>query len=241
MPKCRSQRMEGSSVAKVRVLLADDHVLFRKGIAALLAGQDGLEVVGEAGDGREAVDKAIDLLPDVVLMDMQMPVWDGVKATKLITEKLPRCRVLMLTVSDEEPSLFDAVKAGAHGYLLKNVRPEVLIDSITSIVRGEAPLSGTVAARLLSEFAKAWPGAAEPPVDARLSSREHEILTLVVSGASNREISRQLVITEGTVKNHLHNILDKLHVRNRAEATAYAVREGIVAAVRPKDGEGPRQ
>ncbi len=240
MPRCRYQSMEESHVTKVRVLLVDDHILFRKGIAALLAGHQEVEIVGEAEDGREAVEKAIALTPDVVLMDIQMPVCDGVKATKLISEKLPRCRVLMLTVSDEEPSLFDAVKAGAHGYLLKNVRPEVLSEAITSIVRGEAPLSGTVAARLLSEFAKAWPGAVEPPADARLSSREQEILTLVVSGASNREISRQLVITEGTVKNHLHNILDKLHVRNRAEATAYAVREGLVANGKPKDADGPR-
>lgn len=240
MPRCRSQSMEDLHVTKVRVLLADDHVLFRKGIAALLAGHQDVEVVGEAEDGREAVDKAIALTPDVVLMDIHMPVCDGVTATKLIAEKLPLCKVLMLTVSDEEPSLFDAVKAGAHGYLLKNVRPEVLSESIKNIVRGEAPLSGTVAARLLSEFAKAWPGAVEPPPDARLSSREHEILALVVSGASNREISRQLVITEGTVKNHLHNILDKLHVRNRAEATAYAVREGLVATGKPKDVDGSR-
>jgi len=213
----------------VRVLLVDDHILFRRGLAALMAGREGVEVVGEAGDGYEALEKALSLRPDVVLMDIQMPLCDGVQATRLIRGRLPETRVLILTVSDEDDHLFEAIKAGAHGYLLKNVQPDALIEAVAGVTRGEAPLSGAVAAKLLKEFSVVRYDPSDLPNDSQLSRREQEILALVARGASNKEIATRLVITEGTVKNHLHNILSKLHVRNRAEIAAYAVRQGIVA------------
>lgn len=215
-------------MARIRVLLVDDHALFRRGMAALLAGQEAVEVVGEAGDGGEAVEKVLALHPDVVLMDLQMPVRNGIEATRQIADRAPRTKVLMLTVSDEDVDLFQAIRAGAHGYLLKNVQLETLVQAIQGVVRGEAPLSGAVAAELLKEFSRVWQGPSVPPPDSTLSQRELEILTLVAEGGSNRQIASQLVITEGTVKNHLHNILDKLHLRNRAEAAAYALRQGLI-------------
>ena len=217
-------------MAKVRVLLADDHVLFRRGLAALLAGRDDLDVVGEAGDGHEALEKSLELLPDVVLMDIQMPLCEGIRATSLIRERVPSTRVLVLTVSDEDAHLFEAIKAGAHGYLLKNVHPETLVQGVLGVVKGEAPISGAVAARLLREFSTTRIDTVASAPDSGLSQREKEILTLVAGGASNRQIAAQLVITEGTVKNHLHNILAKLHLRNRAEAAAYAVRQGLASS-----------
>ncbi len=210
------------------ILLVDDHILFRRGLAALMAARDDTKVVGEAGDGYEAVDKAVALQPDVVLMDIQMPLCDGVRATRVIREKVPTAKVLILTVSDEDDYLFDAIKAGAHGYLLKNVQPETLAQAIVGVLKGEAPIAGAVAARLLKEFSVPQPVPPFPSPDSRLSQREQEVLTLVARGASNKEIAVRLVITEGTVKNHLHNIITKLHMRNRAEIAAYAVRQGLL-------------
>lgn len=215
-------------MAPIRILLVDDHVLFRRGVASLLARCDDMEVVGEAGNGREGVELAVALQPDVVLMDIQMPICDGIQATKLIRERMQGTRILVLTVSEEDTHLFDAIRAGAHGYLLKNIQPETLYQSIFGVLRGEAPLSGVVAADLLREFSRAWPGPSAAPSGSHLSQRELEILSLVAGGASNRQIAVQLVITEGTVKNHLHNILEKLHLRNRAEAAAFAVRQGLI-------------
>jgi DNA-binding NarL/FixJ family response regulator len=218
----------------IRVLLVDDHVLFRKGLASLITARDGIEVVGEAGDGHEAVEKALALQPDVVLMDIQMPGCDGIQATRLLVEKLPGAKVLILTVSDEDAHLFDAVKAGASGYLLKNVQPDTLVQAIAGLTRGEAPVSGALAAKLLKEFSRAWMSSSHLPSDSHLSQREREILTLVSRGASNKQIAKDLVLTEGTVKNHLHNILSKLHARNRAEAVAYAIRQGYVRSPDPQ-------
>ncbi len=224
----------------VRVLLVDDHVLFRRGLAALMASREAVEVVGEAADGYEAVEMAEALRPDVVLMDIQMPLCDGVQAARVIREKVPSAKVLILTVSDEDDHLFEAIKAGAHGYLLKNVQPETLAQAITGVTRGEAPISGAVASKLLREFSADRPAAGDPSTDSHLSQREQEILALVARGASNKEIATRLVITEGTVKNHLHNILTKLHVRNRAEIAAYAVRHGIVSADKGRSGTDTR-
>ncbi len=225
-------------MSKVRVLLADDHVLFRRGLAAILSADRQVQIVGEADDGQAAVAKAIALAPDVVLMDIQMPLMDGIEATRLLRRKVPGAKILILTVSDEDEALFEAVKAGAHGYLLKNVHPDVLIQAISGVVKGEAPLSGGVAARLLQEFAKAWAAPSPAPTGSSLTQRELEILSLVAGGASNKQIASRLVITEGTVKNHLHNILEKLHLRNRAEAAAYVTRSGLVGP--PEDHPGPR-
>lgn len=224
----------------VKVLLVDDHILFRRGLAALIADREGVEVIGEAGNGYEAMERAVALNPEVVLMDIQMPLCDGVQATRMMRERLPGIKVLILTVSEEDDHLFDAIKAGAHGYLLKNVQPEGLVQAITDVARGEAPISGAVAAKLLKEFSITSPDPISPSGDSRLSLREQEILALVARGASNKEIASRLVISEGTVKNHLHNILSKLHFRNRAEIAAYAVRQGIITPQDSPRAGGPK-
>ena len=212
----------------IRVLLADDHILFRKGLASLVAAQADVEVVGEAGDGLEALQKARELKPDIILMDIHMPNCDGIKATRLIKAELPNVRIVMLTVSDEDEDLFEAIKGGAQGYLLKNLRPEALFDMLRGTMQGEAPVSPVMATKILGEFAQRTKKKEGVVPTAALTGREKEILALVVNGISNKEIAGRLFITEGTVKNHLHNILEKLHLENRVQAATYALREGIV-------------
>lgn len=216
---------------QTRVLLVDDHVLFRKGLANLLSSKPWIEVVGEAGDGHEAVEKARQLMPDVILMDIQMPTCDGLQATQIIKKELPYVKIVMLTVSDDDRSLFEAIKAGAQGYLLKNLEPDDLFGMLAGVVRGEAAITRIMAAKILNEFAalsrRVEPAPAASPVN-NLSAREREVLDLVVKGATNKEIAAQLCITENTVKNHLRNILEKLHLENRVQAAAFAVREGII-------------
>lgn len=209
----------------IRILLVDDHQLVRQGIASLLRTQPDLEVVGEAASGQEAVEKARELMPDVILMDIQMPGGDGITATEM-----PSTKVLMLTVSEDNQDLFQAIKHGAQGYLLKNLPAERLFDSIREVYRGYAPISSRVAGRILSEVASA----PEPPAGAprqglaALTAREREVLHLVGKGLTNREIARALYITENTVKIHLRNILEKLHLQNRVQAATYAQREGLI-------------
>lgn len=216
---------------QTRVLLVDDHVLFRKGLANLLASKPWIEVVGEAGDGHEAVEKARQLMPDLILMDIQMPVCDGLRATQIIKKELPYVKIVILTVSDDDRSLFEAIKAGAQGYLLKNLEPDDLFGMLAGVVRGEAAITRVMAAKILNEFAvlsrRVEPVPTASPVS-NLSAREREVLDLVVKGATNKEIAAQLCITENTVKNHLRNILEKLHLENRVQAAAFAVREGII-------------
>lgn len=215
----------------IRVLLVDDHVLFRKGLASLMALRPELEVVGEAGDGEEALAKARELKPDLVLMDINMPGRNGLEATRLIRADLPAVRVVMLTVSEQEEDLYEAIRAGAQGYLLKNLRPESLFEMIQDAMRGEAPISPGIAAKILAELGRSRERGREdvqPDESALLTQREREILNLVVDGASNKEIAQRLHITEGTVKNHLHHILEKLHLENRVQITAYALRKGLV-------------
>ena len=212
----------------IRVLLADDHILFRKGLASLVAAQADVEVVGEAADGLEALQKARELKPDIILMDIHMPNCDGIKATRLIKTELPNVRIVMLTVSDEDEDLFEAIKSGAQGYLLKNLRPETLFDMLRGTMQGEAPISPVMATKILGEFAQRTQKKEGAVPTAALTGREREILAQVVNGISNKEIAGRLFITEGTVKNHLHNILEKLHLENRVQAATYALREGIV-------------
>lgn len=213
----------------MRILLVDDHVLFRKGVAALLAPRQDMQVVGEAGDGLEAIEAARRLMPDVILMDIGMPNCDGLAATRCIKREMPHVKIIMLTVSDDDQHLFEAIKCGAQGYLLKNLEPDQLHNMLESISRGEAPLSGVIAARILKEFTQPELGS---PRDAeivdQLTPREIEILELVVDGKTNREIASELVISENTVKIHLRNILEKLHLQNRIQAAVYAVREGLI-------------
>jgi DNA-binding NarL/FixJ family response regulator len=215
--------------APIRVLLVDDHVLFRKGIVSLLSTERGFEVVGEAANGQEALDKARDLMPDVILMDISMPQMDGLEATRRIKAEIPYVRIVILTVSDGDQNLFDAIKSGAQGYLLKKIEPQALFSTLRGVVQGEASFSRITAAKLLGEFSRLAQQEAVPPSPgARLSPREKEVLELITRGKSNKEIASALDIAENTVKNHLKNILEKLHLENRVQAATYALRKGLV-------------
>ncbi len=215
----------------LRVMLVDDQPLFRTALATLIDSQPDLSVVGQAENGLQAVELARELVPDIVVMDVEMPVMDGVEAARLIGEQLPAVKVVMLTVSESEAHLFEAIHHGARGYLLKDLRPEHLYDMLRAAGRGETPLSPAVAGRLVSEFrdrgpVRSAPVSGEGP-EPPLTRREIEILQLVADGLSNKEIGGRLSITEGTVKNHVHNALEKLHLENRIQAAAYVVRQGM--------------
>jgi two-component system nitrate/nitrite response regulator NarL len=236
----------------IRVLLADDQPLFRRAIATLIGEQPEFTVVGEAADGREAIEKAHALAPDLIVMDVEMPVLNGVEAVRIIRDQLPAIKIVMLTVSESEDYLFDAIRFGAHGYLLKDLRPEQLYDLLGAVMRNEAPISPVLAGRLLAEFrrmregsggpassaAPATQGTTRPPeppefsgiaalAASSLTRREFETLQLVAEGLSNKEIGTRLSITEGTVNNHVHSALEKLQIENRIQAAAYVVRDGL--------------
>jgi two-component system nitrate/nitrite response regulator NarL len=271
---------DGGGAPPARVLLVDDQPLFRRAIATLIAEQPDFMVVGEASNGQEALERARLLSPDLIVMDVEMPVMNGVEAVRLMRDELPNTRIVMLTVSEDEDYLFDAVRLGANGYLLKDLQPEQLYDMLRAVRRGESPISPIMAGRLLAEFRRqspaepattqtatavastpaeetparshlpprpAWaPGTlqSEPAEGARfpvesaaaqiLTRRELETLQSVADGLSNKEIGQALSITEGTVKNHVHNALEKLQLENRIQAAAYVVRQGI--AHRPSAG-----
>jgi len=197
---------------RLRVLLVDDSPLFRQGLASLLDSRPDMQVVGEAGDGFEALEKAREAVPDVVLMDIIMPVCDGLEATRRIKQEMPHVQIVMLTVSESEENLFEAIKLGAKGYLLKDVGAEELLRVLRGLSRGEPYVAPGIAARILQEFAR------PSRTSDTLSGREQEVLKLVSEGLSNKEISQALGISASTVKNHLRNIMEKLHVRNRVEA-----------------------
>ena len=212
---------------KRRVLLADDHILFRKGLAQLLATQPDFQVVGEANDGEEALAKARELMPDLILLDINMPRCDGREATRRIKAELPYVVIVMLTVSDDEQDLFAAIKNGAQGYLLKKIEPAELFEQLRGLARGEAALSRLMANKILREFTRK-PDAVEE--QAELTPREQQVLQLVARGMTNREIAEHLVVAENTVKNHLRNILAKLHLENRVQAATYALRQGLASS-----------
>jgi DNA-binding NarL/FixJ family response regulator len=216
----------------MRVLLADDHALFRDGLRSLLEAR-GVEVIGEARNGREAVDLTRRLSPDVVLMDLDMPELDGLSATRLISAEQPDVKVVILTASEEDAHLFEAIKSGAQGYLFKNLASDELFRLLNGVARGEPALTPALARKLLGEFARPVPSAPTQPAAHEgfeaLTEREREVLDLLVQGiTSNRELAEHLVITENTVKYHFRNILDKLHVQNRAQVVSFAVRHGMV-------------
>lgn len=217
---------------KIRVLVADDQRLVRDGIASLLGIQEGIQVVGTASNGEEAVEQALALNPDVALMDIRMPVMDGVEATRRIRNELPGCQVLMLTTFDDEEYILDALRAGACGYLLKDIPAYDLASAIKSAHQGIYQLDAGVAGKMLLALSanreRATPAVVVPPTAADLSAREVEVLRLIAKGASNREIAEQLVISEGTVKSHISNILNRLGLRDRTQAAIYARDAGLL-------------
>jgi len=244
----------------VRVLLVDDQPLFRRAIATLINDEPDLSVVGEASNGQEAIDKALELQPDLIVMDIEMPVMNGVEAVRILRDRQPATKIVVLTVSESEDYLFDAVRFGAHGYLLKNLRPDELYDMLRAVMRDESPISPAIAGRLLEQFRSQAGQVSGPAPDARsspvlppqptpeievrspfvtdaasiLTRRELETLQYVADGLSNKEIGVALGITEGTVKNHVHSALEKLQLENRIQAAAYVVRQGF--AHRPDSG-----
>ena len=210
----------------IRVLVVDDHAVVRKGIRALLAEIEGIEVIGEAGDGREAVAQADALRPDVILMDLVMPGLDGIEATRQIAADEAGPPILVLTSFAGDDKVFPAIKAGALGYLLKDSEPAELVEAIQQVHRGEPSLPPSIAQKVLKELRRP---PARPPTPDPLTDREMEVLRLVAKGLSNPEIAQQLVITGATVRTHVSNILSKLHLANRVQATLYALQEGITS------------
>lgn len=209
----------------IRILISDDHTIVREGLRALFATEPGIEVVGEAADGVEAVDKARALRPDVILLDMVMPRKDGLEAIAGIMRDNPGARILVLTSFAEDEKVFPAIKAGALGYLLKDASPQELLQAIRNVQRGEASLHPTIARKLIRELNAPLPDL-KPTVDP-LTEREVEVLRLVAQGLSNDDIAGRLVVSERTVRTHVSNILDKLHLANRTQAALYALREGL--------------
>ncbi|MBI5033954.1 MAG: response regulator transcription factor [Chloroflexi bacterium] len=210
----------------IRVLIVDDHAIVRKGIRALLATEKDIQVVGEVGDGVEAVAQTLALKPDVILMDLVMPKMDGIEATRRITTDQPGTRILVLTSFAADDKVFPAIKAGALGYLLKDSGPDELVQAIHQVYRGEPSLAPSIARKVLTEMT----GASKKPITIDpLTEREMEILRLIAQGRNNKEIAEQLVIVEMTVRTHVSNILSKLHLASRTQAALYALKEGLAS------------
>ncbi|MDH3745627.1 MAG: response regulator transcription factor [Acidobacteriota bacterium] len=211
----------------MRILIADDHALFRDSLRSLLEARD-FEVVAEAGDGEEAIRLTWETKPDVVLMDLTMPKLNGLEATKRLVAELPETKIVVLTASDDESHLFDAIKSGAKGYLLKDLESEQFFSLLEGVARGEPALTPTLARKLLEEFARPKRAAKDSDPDA-LTQREQEVLELMVEGVtSNRKLAKALGVSENTVKFHVRNILDKLHLHNRAQVVGFALRHRLV-------------
>ncbi|MBP9713081.1 MAG: response regulator transcription factor [Sterolibacterium sp.] len=215
---------------RLRILLIDDHTLFRSGIKALLQRQPGFDVVGEAGDALEGVKRAKTLQPDVVLLDIHMPGITGREAVSLVADEAPDARILMLTVSEDVEDLLQALRAGAHGYLLKNIETDFLVNAIRSAVDGDSVMSPQMTSKLMKSVSTPQTAPAAVPADKdRLSPREREILGFLARGASNKEIARSLELAESTVKIHVQNILKKLNLLSRVQAAVYAVEHGLTS------------
>ena len=208
----------------IRILITDDHAVVREGLRTLIGTEPGMDVVGEAEDGLEAVQKACTLKPDVILLDMMMPRMDGLQAIKEIKRECPEAHILVLTSFSDDEKVFPAIKAGALGYLLKNVTPERLLSAIRDVHQGKPSMSSDIAKKLMHELRRA---SDLPPTEEPLTEREMDVLRLVAQGLSNQEIAEALVISQGTVRTHVSNILSKLHLANRTQAALYALREGI--------------
>jgi DNA-binding NarL/FixJ family response regulator len=215
----------------IRLLLVDDQALFREGLRILLSVHEDLEIAGEAANGQEAVTMTEELKPDVVLMDLRMPVLDGVEATRRIRQEHGQTAVIVLTTFDDDENVFEALRAGAAGYLLKDVSSEKLVEAIRAAARGESFLQPSVAAKVIAEFTRMSGQPVRPEAQSLvepLSERELEILAIMATGATNREIGEQLYIAEGTVKNHVTSILGKLNARDRTQAVVKAQQLGIL-------------
>jgi NarL family two-component system response regulator LiaR len=211
---------------RIRVLIADDHSIVREGLRALLATEPGIELVGEASDGEQAVALARQLKPDMILLDMQMPRKDGLAAIAEIKQHDPSARILVLTSFSEDEKVFPAIKGGALGYLLKDSSPAELLAAIRDVYHGEASLHPTIARKLIKELNRP---AELTPTEDPLTEREVEVLRLVAQGLSNDDIAVKLVVSERTVRTHVSNILDKLHLANRTQATLYALKQGLAS------------
>jgi DNA-binding NarL/FixJ family response regulator len=225
----------------ISVLLADDQALVRVGLRKILESEPGLTVAGEAGDGEDAVAAARRLAPDVVLMDIRMPVLDGIEATRRITSARPECRVLILTTFGLDSYVFDALRAGASGFMLKDAPPEEIVSAVRIAASGDALLAPAITRAVIEEFVRREPAQvpAQPPAVSELTRREREVLDLLVCGLSNHEICERLVISEATTKTHVARILQKLNLRDRVQAVIYAYETGLVAPGRasPAGGE----
>jgi two-component system NarL family response regulator len=215
----------------IRVLIVDDHALFRRGLEMVLDQEPDIDIVGEASDGAEAVAKAVESTPDIVLMDVRMPKRGGIDACTAIKSSVPSARIIMLTISDEEADLYDAIKAGASGYLLKEISIDEVASAVRAVYGGQSLISPSMASKLLTEFASMIKKSEERvnvPAPPRLTEREMEVLRLVAKGMNNRDVARTLFISENTVKNHVRNILEKLQLHSRMEAVLYAFRENMI-------------
>jgi len=216
----------------IRVLIVDDHALFRRGLEMVLTEEPDIELVGEASDGAEAVEKAGEALPDVVLMDIRMPKSSGIEACRAMKEVSPSAKIVMLTISDEEEDLFEAIRAGASGYLLKDIPYDEVADVVRAVHGGQSLINPSMAAKLLTEFAALARHDDEERTQQvpapKLTDREMEVLRLVARGMNNRDIAKELFISENTVKNHVRNILEKLQIHSRMEAVMIAVREKLI-------------
>ena len=210
----------------IRIFIADDHTIVRSGVQALLETINDLEVVGEAADGQQAVTNVLRLRPDVTLMDLEMPILDGIAAIEQIMNQWSQARILVLTSFATDDRVFPAVKAGALGYLLKDSSPEALVDAIRQVHRGESSLHPKIARKLMQELSRP---AGRPPTADPLTPREVDVLQLVAHGLGNQEIADKLVIGEATVRSHVSNILSKLHLASRTQAALYALREGYAS------------
>jgi DNA-binding NarL/FixJ family response regulator len=214
----------------MKILIVDDHILFREGLVSLLKKQPDFQVIGEAGTVDEAVQLAIARSPDVILMDFSLPDGTGLDATQAILSHLPKTKIVFLTVHETDDRLFSAVRSGAKGYLLKNIPVTTLLASLRALDAGEMAISPSMSTRIIEEYAQNPPYTSHnnPSVNSSLTAREVEILSLISKGSTNREIAQKLVISENTVKNHIHNILEKLGLKNRREALQYARRFRLV-------------
>ena len=210
----------------MRILIVDDHALVRSGIASLLTAND-IDVVGEAGNGLEALEKARLLRPDIILMDIKMPGCNGLEATRLIKAEMPQAKIVMVTAFDDDEDLFEAMKNGAAGYILKNVKAEEFINLLSNVMRGEVAVSPWIASKMVEELFRNPGRLGAKRVESDLTTKEEEVLRLVAGGSTNKEIASSLNISDNTVKYHLRNIMEKLHLKNRAQMAVYATKRGL--------------